>query len=47
MYALLTAIDGTQCAILMTKFDLFDVKPNFTYHVAFQIKVVHGVKTIG
>ena len=24
-----------------------DVKPRFVYHVAFQIDVVHGTKTIG
>ena len=44
--ALLEAIGSTDTAVLIAKFDLFDVKLYFPYHVAFQIEVVHGDKTI-
>ena len=32
---------------LVAKFDVFNVKPRFPYHVTFQVEVFHGTKTIG
>ena len=45
--ALLASIDIIDSVSLTIEFDLFDVKPHLPYHVALQIKVVHGGKTIG
>ena len=45
--ALLEATGSMDFTSLMENFDMSDVKPCLSYNVSFQIKVVHGAKTIG
>ena len=45
--ALLTTINTLDSIGLMDKFDFSNAKPCLSYHVSFQIELVHGEKTIG
>ena len=45
--ALVATIDTLDSIGLMDKFDFSNAKPCLSYHVSFQIELVHGEKTIG